>query len=267
MRFKDRIPMAIAPWCVAVALVWSLCLAPTAAFCEESAPIVEDTRAALEKWVETQRVISKEKKDLALAKEMLNERIELVKREIDSLHGKISEAEESIAEADKKRAELIEENEKLKDAAGSLEQVLVSLETRTKKLLKRTPEPLRERLKPLSQRLPENSGETELSMSERFQNVVGILNEVNKANREITVTSEVRTLEDGASAEVTALYLGIGQGYYTGANGKIAGVGTSTEEGWVWKSANEEAESIAKAIAILKNEEVASFVRLPLEIE
>ncbi|MCA9416889.1 MAG: DUF3450 family protein [Candidatus Omnitrophica bacterium] len=267
MRFKDRKPMAIVPCCVAVALVWSLCLAPTAAFCEESAPIVEETRAALEKWVETQRVISKEKKDLALAKEMLNERIELVKREIDSLHGKISEAEESIAEADKKRAELIEENEKLKDAAGSLEQVLVSLETRTKKLLKRTPEPLRERLKPLSQRLPENSGETELSMSERFQNVVGILNEVNKANREITVTSEVRTLEDGASAEVTALYLGIGQGYYTGANGKIAGVGTSTEEGWVWKSANEEAESIAKAIAILKNEEVASFVRLPLEIE
>ena len=117
MRFKDRKPMAIVPCCVAVALVWSLCLAPTAAFCEESAPIVEDTRAALEKWVETQRVISKEKKDLALAKEMLNERIELVKREIDSLHGKISEAEESIAEADKKRAELIEENEKLKGAA------------------------------------------------------------------------------------------------------------------------------------------------------
>jgi len=234
---------------------------------EENGAKIEETRAALEKWVETQRVISKEKKDLTLAKEMLGERIDLVKQEIVSLREKITEAEESIAEADKKREELTRENDKLKDASDSLIGVLSAIEDRTLKLLKRVPDPLRERLKPLSQRLPENGETTELSLSQRFQNVVGILNEINKTNREITVTSEVRALEDGTSAEVTALYLGIGQGYYTGANDTVAGVGTATEEGWVWKPANDQAETIAKAIAILNNEEIAAFVQVPLEIE
>jgi hypothetical protein len=228
---------------------------------------IRDTRAALEKWVETRRIISEEKRDLALAKEMLNERIELVQREIKSLREKIGEAEKSIAEADKKRSGLLADNAKLKGASGSLGQALVALEERTSGLLVRLPDPLRERVKPLSQRLPGSMEETKLSLSERFQNVIGILNEINKFNREITVTSEVRTLPDGSSAEVTALYIGIGQGYYSGQNGKIAGVGWATDDGWVWKPANEAAAPIAAAIAILKDEQVASFVRLPIKIQ
>lgn len=228
---------------------------------------VDDTRAALEKWVETQRVISQEKRDLALAKETLNQRIELVQREIETLRGKISEAEESIAEADKKRAAMMEEKEKLAGASAALTNTLVSLEDRTKELLKRLPDPIRERVKPLSQRLPDKEQETKLSVAERFQNVVGILNEVNKFNRDITVTSEVRTLPDGTSAEVTTLYMGIGHAYYTGANGTIAGMGTLSDEGWVWKPVNEAAPEIAKAIAILKNEQVASFAQVPVDIE
>ena len=232
---------------------------------QENGVKIEDTRTALEKWVETKRITSKERRDAALAQEMLKERIELVSREIESLRGKISDAEESIAEADKKREDLLEQNERLKQASSSLEAVLAELESGVKKLLPRVPDPVRERLKPLSQRLPENSEETKLSLSERFQNVVGILNELNKTNREITVTSEVRTLPDGTSAEVTALYLGIAQGYYTGANNTLAGIGTSTEEGWVWTPANEIAGKVADAIAILKNERVASFVQLPID--
>jgi FtsZ-binding cell division protein ZapB len=221
----------------------------------------------LEKWVETQRIISEEKRDLALAKEMLTERIDLVQREIETLRAKIEEAKKSIAEADKKRTELVRENEKLKEAAASLSSSLVHLEERAKQLLQRLPEALRDRVAPLSQSLPETPEETKLSLSERFQNVVGIVNEVNKFNGEISMRNEVRTLPDGTSAEVTALYLGIGQAYYTGANGTIAGVGTASDEGWVWRAANDAASRIAQTIAILKNEEVASFVQVPIEIK
>jgi len=234
---------------------------------DENTDKIENTRAALEKWVETKRIISKEKRDFELSKEILNERIELVQHEIESLHGKITDAENSIAEADKKRADMIEENNKLKESSASLAGTLSMLEERTKQLLRRLPDPIRERVKPLSQRLPENPDETKLSISERFQNVVGILNEVDKFNREITVTSEVRTLPQGNSVEVTALYLGIGQGYYASANGVIAGTGTATADGWVWKQNNDAAVQITEAIAILKNEKVASFVRLPVELQ
>jgi len=227
---------------------------------------VDETRAALEQWVETRRLISQEKRDWALGREMLNERIALVKREIASLRTKIDDAESSIAEADKKRVELMDENERLKEASAALDGTVTALEQRTRDLLRRLPDPIRERVKPLSQRLPEDPDDTKLSLAERFQNIVGILNEVNKFNREMTVTSEVRTLPDGSSAEVTAMYVGIGQGYYVGANESVAGIGTASDTAWVWRPANEAAPEIARAIAILKSEKVADFVRLPVRI-
>lgn len=254
-------------------LVSVICLvAAGAVYSEkESGTIVDIARVSIEKWVETKRIISQEKRDWELGKEILNERIGLVDREIKSLEGKISDAEKSIAEADKKRIDLIDENEKLKKASASLDSVLVSLEDRTRQLLKRLPDPIRERVKPLSQRLPildaKDEKETKSTMAERFQNIVGILNEIDKFNREITVTSEVQTLADGSSVEVTAMYIGIGQGYYTSAKGDIAGVGTATADGWKWLPADEAAGQISDAIAILKNEKVASFIQLPVNID
>lgn len=233
----------------------------------EDSEEVQSTRDTLDKWVETRRILSKEKHEWTLSREMLTDRIDLMVSEIESLRARIGDAETSIADADKKRGELIEENESFKQVAEGLEGTIVQLETRTRELLKRLPDPIRERVKPLSQRLPEDPKNTKTSLSERFQNVVGILNEVDKFNREITVASEVRTLTNGKTAEVTALYVGIGQAYYVNTTGTTAGVGTSSKDGWSWTPANEAAGEIAKAIAILKNEQVAEFVLLPVEID
>ncbi|MCA9404989.1 MAG: DUF3450 family protein [Candidatus Omnitrophica bacterium] len=229
---------------------------------------VENTRTALEKWVETRRLISQEQQDLELSKEMLNERIDVLEQEIKSLKDKIKDAESSITEADKKRAGLLEDNEKLKQASAVLDQTVVQLEQKTAKLLEHLPDPIRERVKPLSQRFPENPEETKLSLAERFQNVIGVLNEVNKFNRDVNIVSEVRDLPDGTTAEVTTLYVGVGQGYYASANGKIAGTGySSPSQGWVWTPANDAADEIMQAIAIMKNEQVATFVQVPVKIQ
>jgi len=254
--------------------IWTLLLTP--ALCLLSAITiaagitdgdVDKTRSVLEKWVETRRIISQEKHDFELAREMLSERIELVGREIESLRGKISDAEKSISETDKKRAELLEENEKLKEISASLSVKAIDLEGKTKELLKRLPDLICERVKPLSQRMTENPEETKLSLSERFQNIAGILNEVNKFNRETAVTSEVRKLPDGTSVQVTVLYIGIGQAYYVNGKGDVAGIGTASSDGWVWMPANESAVQIAKAISIFRNDTVAAFVQLPVKIQ
>lgn len=228
---------------------------------------IDNVRSTLEKWIGTRQLISKEKQDWALGKEILNDQIELTQREITSLNEKITQAKESISDADKKHAELSAENDKLKGASETLKSIVAGLEARTIALNKLLPDPLRERVKPLSQRLPEDPNNTKLSLSQRFQNVIGILNEVNKFNREITVTSEVHKMADGSSAEVTALYVGLGQAYYIGANGTVAGVGRPSEDGWSWEEANDSAGKIAEAVAILKNEKVAGFVSLPVKIQ
>ena len=237
------------------------------ALAEGDTDAVENTRTCLEEWVEIQRLTSKEKRDLALSKEMLAERIALLQREIDTTKEKIAEADKSIAEASGKQGEMTSRNDALKNASASLADTLLGLETRVKHLLKRLPDPIKDRVKPLSQRLPDDPKKSKLSFSERFQNVVGILNEVDKFDRAITVVSEVRTLPDKTTVEVTALYIGISMAYYTGANGAIAGVGVPSDDGWAWTPKNESAAEIARAVAILKNEEVAAFVRLPIQIQ
>lgn len=254
---------------VATALLPALLATPVAA--QETAPSaaatrVEDTRAMLDKWVETRSVIAKEKRDWLLGKEMLGERIEVVKAEIATLRGKLADADKSLGDADQKRQELVKDNARLKDASSALQGVVGTLEARTKTLLKQLPEPIVERIKPLSQQLPYNIADSKLSLGQRFQNVIGILNEVDKFQREITVVSEVRQIGDGSTAEVTAIYVGLGQAYYVNNKGTAAGIGTPTADGWVWKPANDAAPRIARAIAILKNEKVAEFVPLPVQI-
>lgn len=256
---------------VSTAALWTFAAAGTlvslGATPVEDGVNIDAARDVLQKWVETRRIISQEKRDWALGEEILNERIELVQHEIDSLRVKITDAEKSITEADEKRAELIAENDNLKKTSNELTDVVVLLETRAIELLQRLPDPIRDRVKPLSQRIPNGSEENKLSLAERFQNVVGVLNELNKFNREISVASEVRTLPDGTKAEVTSLYLGLGGAYYVGTGGKIAGVGAATENGWQWTAADARAAEIALTVAIFNNEQPAAFVKLPIEIK
>lgn len=228
---------------------------------------IDQSRTAIEKWVDTRKVISKEQQDWALGKEMLKERIDLVQHEIDSLQDKIKQTRKGISDTDKKHEELAQQNDALKQGAQGLTDLVTAFEKRTLTLCKRLPNPLRERIKPLSQRLPEDPHKTTLSLSQRFQNVIGVLNEINKFDRQITVTPELRTLPDGSSAEVTTVYVGLGQAYYTGSKGAIAGVGRPSADGWHWTPANDEAAEIADIVAILKNEKVARFVPVPVRIQ
>lgn len=228
---------------------------------------VDGARSILEKWVETERLISKEDRDWQLGKESLTDRIGLIEREIQSFRERIASNDSSITTTDSKKQELVEENAGLKSAAAALGEVVGELELRTLALLKSVPAPLRAQVKPLSQRIPEPGKESKSTLSERFQNVVGVLNQVNKYHREINVATEVRDLGNGQEAEVTALYLGISCGYYVTNDERAAGIGVPGAEGFVWTPKNEEAANIAKAIRVLRNEEPATFIPLPMSIQ
>ena len=82
---------------------------------------ISNTRTAMEEWVETERAISRERRDWVLARELLSDRIALIEREIEGFEKSISDAGESIAEADKKRLELVAKNDGLKTASDVLE--------------------------------------------------------------------------------------------------------------------------------------------------
>jgi hypothetical protein len=128
------------------------------------------------------------------------------------------------------------------------------------------PAPLQEKLQPLFQRLPEDPVNTKVAVAERFQNVLGILNEINKSNNEITVGFEVRTLADGRPSEVQSLYVGLAQGYYLSARGE-AGIGRPTVDGWSWVSSKAVAPDVLMALEILQGKQTPAFVPLPVKMQ
>jgi FtsZ-binding cell division protein ZapB len=232
--------------------------------------LTDGTRDTLARWMELKGLLSKEKRDWDVGKEVLIDRIALLQDEIARLRERTSEAGSSVSEADRAAADKATENDRMKAAEAGLAETVRALEARVKDLLPRLPAPIREKVRPLSQSLPADPESTELSLSPRYQNVVGLLNLVDKFHREVSVTSEVRTLADGSSVEVTAMYLGVSYAFYVNGDDTRAGVGTSSAagtDGWVWTPANEHAAAIRKAIAIQQGEVPAEFVRLPIRIE
>ncbi len=229
-------------------------------------PSLEETRLTLSKWIETQQIISKERNDWQQGKEILQSRIELVGKEVGVLNEKITQSQAAVVESNTKRDQLIAENDLLKSSTAQLANAVTVMEEQVRKLCKLMPEPVAARLLPLLQRIPADPTNTRVSTAERFQNVLGILTELNKVNSELAVTYEIKTLADGSSSEVQVLYIGLAQAYYISPRGE-GGIGRPTEDGWKWDPAPATSNSILKALEIIQGKETPTFVPLPMKIQ
>ncbi|MFO7936507.1 MAG: DUF3450 family protein [Kiritimatiellia bacterium] len=227
--------------------------------------VFDDQSDKLEKWIETRKLISEEREAWRVGKEMLESRIDLVEGESKELTQHTQKIKNSVYSADKELLDLKKEREMLKESTVGLTLVIHELEVRVINLMARSPNAIQEHVKSLLQRIPKER-ESKLSLSERFQNVIGVLNEVNKFARDITVISEVKQLEDGKTAEVTAMYLGLGAGYYYNDKGNIAGYGYPGEKSWLWEEDKTLVQPVSDAVSIFRNEKPAAYVSLPVEV-
>lgn len=225
---------------------------------------LEAAKQSLGKWLETERLVTKEEQDWRVGRDLIQERIDLIRREADSLKERIAQAKKDMGDAAVKAAELKAQNDVIKAGTKSLSDDIKKLELRTLAMLPRTPEPVRVRVAPLTQRIPANPAVTKLTLSERYQNVVGTLNELNKATRELSVSGEVRQLADGRKVEVTVFYIGLAQAYYVNEKSGVAGVGLLGPYGWTWEERNDLARPIARVLAIYRGESPAAYITLPV---
>jgi hypothetical protein len=239
----------------------------TGAAAESVAPKTgpEAARALLAKWVETEQIIDRERKDWQQGREMLRSRITLLGQEIASVEAKTKEVREATGKVEADQSEQNAQSGSLREAADGLQGWVRELEGEVRKLYPRLPTPVREKVKPLYDRMPADPEHTEVSLAERYQNVVGILNEANKSNGEITLATEVRTLADGKPAEVRVVYLGLAQAYFVSATGE-AGVGWPGEKDWEWKSEPNLAPAVQEVVEVLQNKAKPRFVPLPVKV-
>jgi hypothetical protein len=231
----------------------------------ELAPTLEATRLVLGKWIETQRILSKERDDWQQGKEILASRIELVRRELAGLDEKLAQAQGGVTETNAKRDELLAQDADLVAAVDQLTAAATRMEADVRREFARLPEPLRAKLAPLRERIPDDPATTRASAAERFQNVLGILNELNKANGEITVACEVRELAHGRPSEVRVAYVGLAQAYYVSASGE-AGIGRPGADGWTWEPSNAVANDVLSALEMVQGKQTPAFVPLPVRL-
>ncbi|MFT4841813.1 MAG: hypothetical protein ACI8UD_001371 [Planctomycetota bacterium] len=272
LRLVRHLARRILPLCVFVIA----CVAPSSMghrlLAQSPDSTITVTRTALAKWVETKRTISAERQAWQLGKQTITSQMEVVARQVKELNERITEANKSIVDAEAKYGELDAERNERKAVSQTLMDRIASLEDRTRKLLPRVPSSLVSKVEPISQRLPTNEQQQKaLSLSVRYQNVIGVLNAVDKWNRAITLKSEIRELGSGRTVEVSVLYIGLGQAYYVGGIGKdgkatLAGVGLAAPTGWMWRETNDLAPAIQRAVAIYNNEGLAKLVQLPVQI-
>lgn len=231
-----------------------------------SASSLDGARGTLDKWVETQQIIAREKKDWQQGRELLTSRIQLVKDEIAQLRQKLDETHKSEQEFLKSRSESFGERDAVKSISTELGTEAGALEAKVRTLYKAMPVSMREKVQPLYDRMPPDPATAKVTVAERYQNVLGILNEMNRLNGEITVASEIRSLSDGKPSEVKTLYLGLGQAWYLSARGE-AGVGRPGPDGWTWQPAPEVADDLTHAFEILQNKSSPKFIPLPVTIQ
>lgn len=253
-------------WATGVAAVAGLVSTAAVALQDDARSATDATRATIEEWVEVRRVIAKEKRDWAVGKEMLEDQIRIVEHQIETLRGRITETQEQIGEAEGSWTELVDTKDALEAASAEFAAQVTELEARTLALLQRLPQSLQDHVRPLSQKIPEDPAGTSRGVGERFGTVAGILQEITAFNYEVRVENEERVLPDGSTIEAETLYVGLGQAYYVSRDRLHAGVGTVSDDGWVWTPANEHAEAIARAVAIWNDEEEPVFVQLPLQV-
>ena len=233
---------------------------------------IEEIRSARTQLIEIKRQISKERAKFAEERQFVEDRISLTEDQIAIAENNVEEARERISGTTAKLEALEQENELLVTATTSLEGLIDGFESRVLALMDRLPAPALQQTRQLAQNIPKDAGAKEKEMLyDRFINVVGILNMLDKFNTGVEVTTEQRDLPNGESREVTSIYLGLSQGYYVDGGGTIAGRGapameSSAKTGFVWTPIDESASDLLRVVRIYENRDQATFVRLPITI-
>jgi septal ring factor EnvC (AmiA/AmiB activator) len=223
----------------------------------------DETRGILEQWVETHRALSQERTRWEEERAFLNQSMAWMRTELAMLEQEIADAEETGSAAEERRAELTGENEAFQEQARLLSARFAELEREMISLVPTFPPALLSRVRPLLDRLHRGS---EARLTQRAQNIVGLLNEVNRFNQRVTLAWEVRTTPEGRQAEVQTLYLGLAQAYFVNDAGTLAGHGRPSPDGWEWTFAPGLAGAVTRAVAVYSNDRSPEFLPLPVRL-
>ena len=258
MLFKIS-PLQLFSWlAVVVALTTPLRASP-----------LQETVNTLEKWVETERMISKAKAEWESNRASMENLISIYKREIEALSEIIASAEKDMSAAEVRRAELTSQDEAVKAIEAEVTEAIIGAEIALKELQPILPPPLREELQPAFSSIPDDPKSSKQAIGQRIQSIVAILTQVQKFNQVVTLVEDFREFEDeqGRTVQTETVYFGLGTAFYVDQANAHAGMGRPGPGGWEWTSNDELIPSIRSFIDIYRGTQQARYVEVPVEVK
>lgn len=231
----------------------------------ESGPL-EQTRTALEKWIETWQLIARLKADWQADQETLRGSIQLFTAEQERLDKALAELDTGnvkVAGEQKQNLELQARNQAALDRALAL---VAGFEKQLLAMARNLPPPVTEKLAKLLSLVPADPATAKAPLLNRVQILVGILKAVDEFNSKIDVLSELRRTADQREVQVRTIYLGLGQAWFVDESSTFAGRGGPAADGWKWEVKNDVAPLVRRVIAIYEQAQPAAFVGLPVEL-
>lgn len=232
-----------------------------------AAPTPDETRAYLEQWVAFRRTISEEENQWLSDKQTITRSISLIRADMDRLDREIEEARENSTEAERRRVELNADNEKEKASARAVSEQLGALENQIKQQIEYFPQPLKDLVEPLKQRIPPPAAAAQFGGGERLQNIVGIMQQAEKFNQSITVSSGIEELPNGDNAQVDTVFLGLSIAYFVDGTGRYAGILSPAPGEWTKEQNDAIASDVRKLVQVFRREILADFVTLPIAVK
>jgi hypothetical protein len=224
----------------------------------------DDVRALIQKWVETERLISEENQAWRENEIAMQDILTALGKEEKILSEKIEDTKRLSVQADKERAQLLKERSSYQEASTALSKKIEGYERQISNLIVNLPPLLQQELAPLSQKLTDSE---DLSLSVRARTVISMINQIETFDNSITLVKDVRATEQGNEIEVDVLYLGLAQAFYVDGGKMLAGWGENTSEGWQWQENNDLAPAIRRAIDVYDGRMAPELVMLPLQVQ
>ena len=224
---------------------------------------MKDTTTIIQEWIQTEQLISEETTEWNIEKAALLDIRDALKTEIIELDKRLAESEEEAVGAAKQRTELLEQKNEIEDTTRSLIEGVDTLEIQVEEAFKILPTPLAKRLQPFRQKLNNQIEDYNIPLRQRVDTLLSLIQAVSLFHRNISIERQEFSLEDGVSREFQVMYFGLGIAYFVNESGTVAGYGSPSKNGWVWKRDDSLALEISTGLDMVNNRAMPRFLKLP----
>ncbi|MDP0500130.1 MAG: DUF3450 family protein [Verrucomicrobiota bacterium JB022] len=243
-----------------------LCLCAASPLALAQAEHLTETQRLIDKWVETERIISAERSEAKADLEMLAATRDLLRQRVDALEDTIAELKHEAEALNDERVSLVQEQTRLEASSAALAHQLAGFEAQLKQRVETFPPPLQEKLAKLLVQIPDRPNASDVEVGKRLVTLLGVLSEAAKFNQSLTLTYEIRELEDGSGVQADTLYWGYAFAISADASGHATYFGRPSEAGaWQFERLQDHQRETLQIIEMAEgNTDEARFVSLPI---